>query len=143
MRTMMGSVVKGTRVFTLGLLAAFVFGCGSLQARSGSTIVPISTFKQVAGKWEGLSKRMPDMRDHAQVIVIISENGHFKFASDRGTGLLLGTGTLTILNGQVIGKTGSGTGTFTLHDKGGNSVLVLEAALTDGNHYYLEMTPIK
>jgi hypothetical protein len=90
-----------------------------------------------------LSKRMPDMRDHAQVVVIINEKGHFNFISDRGTGFLLGTGTLTILDGKVFGKTGSGTGTFTLHDKAGNLVLMLEAALKDGHHYYLEMTPMK
>ena len=129
--------------FTLGSLAAFVFGCGTLQSQPGLTIIPISTFEQVAGKWEGLSKRLPDMRDHAQVVVIINEKGHFNFISDRGTGLLLGTGTLTILDGKVFGKTGSGTGTFTLHDKAGNRMLVLEAALNDGNHYYLEMTPMK
>jgi len=86
---------------------------------------------------------MPDMRDDAQVLVIISKNGHVNCISDRGTGVLLGTGTLTILEGKVFGKTGSGTGTFTLHDKAGNLVLVLEAALNDGNHYYLEMTPMK
>jgi hypothetical protein len=43
----------------------------------------------------------------------------------------------------VFGKTGSGTGTFTLHDKAGKPVLVVEAALDDGHHYYLEMTPIR
>jgi hypothetical protein len=125
------------------LMITTLIGCGTSQSRHGLTIIPISTFEQVAGKWEGLSKRMPDMRDHAQVVVIISENGHFNFISDRGTGLLLGTGTLTILEGKLFGKTGSGTGTFTLHNKAGNLVLVLEAALNDGNHYYLEMTPMK
>lgn len=143
MRTTLGSFVKGLMLFTLGWFAVFVFGCGTLQARSGSTIIPISTFEQVAGKWEGLSKHMPDMRNHAQVLVIINEKGHFNFVSDRETGILLGTGTLTILDGKVFGKSGSGTGTFTLHDKGGNFVLVLEAALNDGNHYYLEMTRMK
>jgi hypothetical protein len=125
------------------LMITTLIGCGTSQSRPGLTIIPISTFEQVAGKWEGLSKRMPDMRDHAQVVVIINEKGHFNFASDRRTGVLLGTGTLTILEGKVFGKTGSGTGTFTLHDKAGNLVLVLEAALNDGNHYYLEMTPMK
>jgi hypothetical protein len=55
----------------------------------------------------------------------------------------LGTGTLAIQDGKVFGKTGSGTGTFTLHDKAGKPVLVVEAALDDGHHYYLEMTPIR
>ena len=125
MRTLMASLVKGLVFFALGWFAVFVFGCGAIESRPGSRIIPISTVEQVAGKWEGLSKRMPDMQDHAQVVVIISEKGHFNFISDRGTGLLLGTGT------------------FTLHDKAGNHVLVLEATLNDGNHYYLEMKAIK
>jgi hypothetical protein len=137
-------VMKRLMIFLLGLFAAVVFGCGTMQAHSQSKIVPITTFKQVSGKWEGLSKRMPDMREHAQVLVIINENGHFNFISDRGSGLLLGTGTLIILDdGQLSGTSGSGSGTFTLHDKRGTSVLVLEVALNDGNHYYLEMTKMK
>ena len=69
-----------------------------------SKIVPITTFTQVAGKWEGFEARA-DMRDHAQVLMIINENGHFNSLSDQGSGsgLFLGTGTLTILNGQVSG----------------------------------------
>jgi hypothetical protein len=134
--------MKGLMILLLGLLTVVVFGCGT--TRPESKIIPITTFQQVAGKWEGLSRRMPDMRQHAQVVVIINENGRFNFMSDRGSGLLLGTGTLTILNdGQVSGTSGNGSGIFTLHDKAAASVLVLEAALNDGNHYYLEMTQMK
>jgi len=142
-RIPMVNVMKGLTILTLALCAAVVFGCGTTPSRSESKIVPITTFTQVAGKWEGLSKRMPDMRDHAQVLMIINENGHFNFISDRGSGVLLGTGVLTILNGQVSGTSGSGTGTMTLHNKAGTSVLVLDAALNDGNHYYVEMTQMK
>jgi hypothetical protein len=143
METVMKKGTKAGRLLTLGWLAAIFFGCGGLQSQPVSSIVPISSFDQVAGKWEGLSKRMPDMRDHAWVILIISEKGFFHFASNRATGLLLGTGTLHIHDGEVFGKTGTGSGTFTLHDKAGKPVLVVEAALNDGNHYYLEMTPIR
>lgn len=143
MQTVMKNVTKAWRLLTLGWLAATFFGCGVLQSQPASRIVPIFGFDQVAGKWEGLSKRVPDMRDHAWVILIISEKGYFHFASNRATGLLLGTGTLHIHDGEVFGKTGTGSGTFTLHDKAGKPVLVVEAALNDGNHYYLEMTPIR
>ena len=135
--------MKALMFLTLALCTAVVFGCGTMHTRSESKIVPITTFTQVAGKWEGLSKRMPAMRNHAQVVMIINENGHFNFISDRGSGVLLGTGMLTILNGQASGASGSGTGTMTLHDKAGTSVLVLEAALNDGHHYYVEMTQMK
>jgi hypothetical protein len=143
METVMKNVMKAWRLLTLGWLVATFFGCGVWQSQPASRIVPISGFDTVAGKWEGLSKRVPDMRDHAWVILIISEKGFFHFASNRATGLLLGTGTLAIRDGTVFGKTDSGTGTFTLHDKAGKPVLVVEAVLNDGNHYYLEMTPIR
>ena len=73
-------VLKGLMVFTLALLAAIVFGCGIMHTES--KIVPITTFNQIEGKWQGLSKRMPDMRDHAQVIVTINSmvvDGKFLF----------------------------------------------------------------
>lgn len=135
--------MKELVVVALALSAAVLFGCGSVHRQSASKFVPITTFKQVAGKWEGLSKRMPDMQDHAQVVLTINERGHFNFISDRGSGLLLGTGTLTIVNGQASGSSGSGTGTLTLHEKSGASILVLDAALNDGHHYYVEMTPMR
>src|SRR5215831_8448473 len=136
-RTLTTSVVKGLVFATLGWVAIFAFGCGWSQAWSRPTIVPIATVQQIAGKWKGLSKRVPDLWDRAQVTVSIKEKGHCNFVSDRGTGLLLGTGTLTILDGHVVGTSGSDTSTVTLHDKAGRSVLVVEAALNDGNHDYL------
>lgn len=123
--------------------ATTLFGCETLRSQPGLTIVPISSFDQLTGKWEGLSKRVPDMQDDAWVILIIGKNGHFNFVSNRATGYLLGTGTLTILDGRAHGKTGSGTGTVTLHDKAGSPVLVVEVSLNDGHHYYIEMTPLR
>jgi hypothetical protein len=133
---------KRLTVFYLALLTA-VFGCDAMPTRSHSNSVPITTFEQVAGTWQGLSKRMPGMSDDAQVMLIINEQGRFNFVSDRGTELLLGTGRLTILDGHMFGTTSSGTGTFTLHHQAGASVLLLEAALNNGRHYYIELIPMK
>jgi hypothetical protein len=72
----------------------------------------------------------------------VSEKGHFNFASDRAAGLVLGTGVLYIQDGIVFGRSSAGTGMFTLHDSAGKRVLVVDAALNDGNHYFVEMTPI-
>ncbi|GJL64734.1 MAG: hypothetical protein NPIRA04_33880 [Nitrospirales bacterium] len=124
----------------LAWMMAISLGCGALQDRPETPLVPISSFGQVAGTWKGVSKRLPDMRNDAWIILIISEKGFFNFASNRGMELLLGTGTLTILDGRVHAKTDTGIGTFTLHDQVGNLVLVVEASLNDGHHYYLEMT---
>jgi hypothetical protein len=135
--------MKAWRLFTLGWLAATILGCGGVQSQPSSRVVPISGFDEIAGKWEGLSKRVPDMRDHARVLLIIRQKGYFNFVSNRETGLLLGTGTLTMQDGRAFGKTDAGTGTFTLHDRAGKRVLVGEVVLTDGYHYYLDMTPFE
>jgi len=99
--------------------------------------------EKITGKWEGLSKRVPDMQDHAWVLFIVSEKGRFNFVSDRGTEFLLGTGTLNIQDGKAIAKSSAGTGMLTLHDQAGNPVLVIEVALNDNNHYFIEMTPVR
>jgi hypothetical protein len=52
-------------------------------------------------------------------------------------------GLVAMRDGKVFGTTDSGPSTFTLHDKDGEPVLILEAVLNDGSHYYFEMTPIR
>ena len=132
--------MKAWRLFTLAWIAASFFSCGVSQSPSSSKVIPISHFGQIAGTWEGLSKRVPDMRDHARVLLIIREKGYFHFVSDRATGVFLGTGTLTMQNGRALASADAGTGTFTLHDRAGMQVLVGEVVLKDSNHYYLDMT---
>ena len=62
-------------LFTLGWFAATIVSCGVLQSQSHppAKIIPISGFEKIAGKWEGLSKRLPDMdfgRCHLDTIQI-------------------------------------------------------------------------
>ena len=130
-------------LITVAWLATTVFGCETLIYHSPPRIVPISSINQVTGTWQGLSKRVPDMRDDAWVTLMIGERGHFNFISNRETGYLLGTGSLTILDGRAHGATGRGTGTLTLHDKAGSPLLVVEVSLNDGHHYYIEMSRLK
>ena len=123
----------------LGWLATTILACSTRQIEPGTPHVPITTLEQIVGKWEGLSKRLPEMRDHAEVLLTISKSGHFNFVSDRGTNLLLGTGSLTISDGRAFGTSSAGSGTLTLYEKAGSPVLVVEAALNDGHRYYIEM----
>ena len=131
--------MKVWRLLILGWLMTTVFGCTAPRIPPGTPFVPITTFEQIVGKWEGLSKRIPDMQNHAQVLLTISETGHFNFASDRGKNFMLGTGMLTISDGRAFGKGGHGSGTITLYGRSGRPVIVVIAALNDGNHYYIEM----
>src|SRR5262249_581224 len=107
-----------------------------------SKVVPIAGFDKIAGEWEGPSRSVPDMREHASVLLTISEKGRFNFASDRAAGMVLGTGALYIEDGIVFGKGSAGAGMFTLHDYAGKRVLIIDAVLSDGHHYFIEMTPM-
>ena len=136
--------MKAWRLLILGWLTITIFGCSAPQIQPGSPVVPITTLEQIVGKWEGSSKRIPDMQNHAPVVLTISEGGRFTFVSDRGSDsekdLLLGTGMFTISDGRAFGKGGGGSGTITLYGRAGRpNVMVLIAALNDGNHYYVEM----
>ena len=120
-------------------LGGAAFGCGVSRSSSGAKIVPVVSLERIAGEWEGVSRLVPDMRDDASVLLIIGKEGRFNFVSDRGTDLLLGTGTLTIIDQSVLAKGQQGTALLTLHDKERGPVLIVQAALSNGHHYYIEM----
>jgi hypothetical protein len=136
-------LTTGCVLITLLWLAATIFACGASRSSPGLNIIPVVSLDRIAGEWEGVSRTVPDMRDDAAVILIIRKEGRFNFISDRGTELLLGTGTLTIVDQSVVAKGQQGTALLTLHDKERGPVLVVQAALSNGHHYYIEMVSRK
>ena len=136
-------LTTGYLLITLLWLAAIVIGCSVSRSSPGLNIIPVVSLDRIAGEWEGMSRIVPDMRDDASVLLIISKEGRFNFISDRGTELLLGTGTLTIVDQTVVAKGNQGTALLTLHDKERGPVLVVQAALSNGHHYYIEMVSRK
>jgi hypothetical protein len=106
-------------------------------------IIPIASLDRIAGEWEGMSRIVPDMRDDGSVLLTISKEGRFNFISDRGTELLLGTGSLTIVDETVVAKGKQGSALLTLHHNERGPVLVIQAALSNGHHYYIEMVSRK
>ncbi|HJT20275.1 MAG TPA: hypothetical protein VJ746_07380 [Nitrospira sp.] len=127
-------------LLVLGWLVSVVPACSTAHPLSEATRVPITDLGYIVGTWQGTSKRMPEMRDHAEVILIINEHAHFNFVSDRGTDLFLGTGSLVLSDGRAYGETAGGRGTLALHKKkAGDLILTVEVTLNDGYRYYLEM----
>jgi hypothetical protein len=143
MAMMKQRLTTGCMLITLLWLAATVIGCGVSRSSPGLKIIPVVSFDRIAGEWEGVSRIVPEMRDDAAVMLIIRKEGLFNFVSDRGTELLLGTGTLTIVDQTVVAKGQQGTALLTLHDKERGPVLVVQAALSNGHHYYIEMVERK
>src|SRR5262245_3986569 len=106
-------------------------------------LVPISDFKSVAGKWEGMIKKATDMQDDLWVILTIQEDGTFTFSGVRETGLLAGAATLTLQDGRLAADTGRRSAVFTLYERDGHPLLVLEAIGKDGQSRRAELTRAK
>ena len=78
-------MTNGWKFFILGWLMAVLFGCSAMQTQPASKIIAVSRFDQIAGKWEGLSKRVPDMHRHAWVVLLISDRGTCCSGPERST----------------------------------------------------------
>lgn len=140
MAKMKNRLKTGCVLVALICLTAAVIGCAVSRLSPGPKILPVGSFATIAGEWEGVSQTVPEMQDDAAVMLIINKEGRFNFISNRRTETLLGIGTLTNVDGVVVAKGNQGTALLTLHDGAGGLVLVVQAALTNGHHYYLEMT---
>ncbi len=131
------------KLFALACLWSAGLGCAMRQPVSDLKTLPVSSFATIAGDWQGVSQTVPEMRNDAYVMLIIREEGRFNFISNRGEEVLLGTGILTIVDGTVVANGKQGIAMLTLHTKAGVPLLVIQAALTNGHHHYLEMSRLK
>ena len=136
----MKRLTNGCMLIIVTWLAAAVIDCAGPRSSPNPNIIAVASLATIAGRWEGVSRTVPEMRDDAAVMLIIREEGRFNFISNRGTEVLLGTGILMNVDGAVVARGNQGTALLTLHDQAGGPVLVVQAALTNGHHYYLEMT---
>jgi hypothetical protein len=102
----------------------------------------ISDFKNIAGQWEGLMRRAPEMRSDDWVQVSIRDDGMYAFKSFRTIGVFSGRGQLTLNQGKATRSTDHGELTFVLYEA--NGVRMLRARATkDGIEYASDLTPAK
>jgi hypothetical protein len=105
------------------------------------TPVPISDINQVVGHWEGMSKSVLDARDDTAVLLMIDDKT-FEFVGRRmADRYIVGAGTLVLQDGKLEGTAARLSTTFTLYDREGKSVLIVEVTLKDGRRFYGELTP--
>jgi hypothetical protein len=105
--------------------------------------MPIPEIKAVAGKWEGLLKRLPRARQDDWVELTITEDGRYKFASYRLSGAFKGSGSTTLQDGILREVSEAGTITFTLYQANGQRMLKADGTTSDGLRYIADMTPAK
>jgi len=108
-----------------------------------STPVSISTFKSAAGKWAGILKAIPPLKDDDWVTLTIRDNGAYDFVSIRTIGIFHGKGTFTLTDGKLRTETERGWGMATLYEEGGRRMLKIEGATKEGTQYLADLTPTK
>jgi hypothetical protein len=143
MATAKHRLTVGFGLIALMWVGVTAIGCAGSRSSPSLNVIPVASLATIAGEWEGVSKSVPDMRNDAFVMLIIRQEGRFHFISNRRTETLLGTGTLAIDGGTVVAKGSQGHALLALHEKAGGPILVVQAALTNGHHYYIEMTRYK
>ncbi len=129
------------RAFALTLLAvaAVVFAaCAGASSAPQRMAVPIADVKAVAGKWAGTFARDTSAYEN-WVELTISEDGTYEFSSVRQIGSLQGKGTLRVNDGKLVAEGPRGSIVYTLYDKGGKQVLMLNASTSDGATYSGEL----
>ncbi|MGQ0810276.1 MAG: hypothetical protein ACT4OO_03510 [Nitrospiraceae bacterium] len=137
--------IRFAGLFWLLILLAWIGGCTgpAPTAAPQRTAVPISDFRTIAGKWEGLMIREPRSRREDWVRVTIQEDGRFDFTSYRTIGVFSGSGQFSLNEGKVTAHEERGTLTCTLYESHGRRLLEVTGVAKDGLQYSAELTPAR
>ena len=130
----------------LVLVATVPAACAGTGAgpTDGLAPVPITDFKMVAGKWEGLVSGLSAKRDDGDwAEMTISPDGTYDFGIYRTIGVFGGRGTFTLSDGKLQMRGDRGSATYALYQGGGKRVLQAQATLSDGRPLTAKLTPEK
>jgi len=105
--------------------------------------VPIADVSDVAGKWDGLMRRIPPDRRDDWVTVAIASDGKYEFSSLRTIGVFSGHGEFALNDGKLISKSERGTVEASLYEAGGQRLLKAKGRAADGTEYTAEVKPVK
>jgi hypothetical protein len=107
------------------------------------TAAQIADFPSVAGKWEGILRRVPQNKRNDLVAIMIEPDGRFRFASVRTIGLLSGEGTFSLKDGKLTFHSQKFTIDAALFEADGKRMLKAEGVASDGMEYNTELTPAR
>ena len=103
--------------------------------------VSIVDLNSLVGTWGGSLRFEPRHRTDDYVRLIIKKNGEYKFSSVRIIGIFKGSGGLQLDEGKATANTEKrGTITFTMYDRGGESVLLAKGVSHTGWKAEAELT---
>jgi hypothetical protein len=105
--------------------------------------VPIADVSEVAGKWDGLMRRIPTERRDDWVTVAIATDGRYEFSSLRTIGIFTGHGEFELKDGKLLSKSERGTVEAVLYQAGGQRMLKAKGRAADGTEYTADVKPAK
>ena len=120
-------------------------GCQTTQPSEPAQWVetPIVDVADVAGKWDGLMRRMPPDRRDDWVTVAIAPDGRYEFSSLRTIGIFTGHGEFELKDGKLVSKSERGTVEAGLYRATGQRMLKARGRAADGTEYTAEVKPAK
>ena len=104
---------------------------------------PIADVADVAGKWDGLMRRIPPDRRDDWVTVAIAPDGRYEFSSLRTIGVFTGHGDFAVNDGKLLSKSERGTVEAVLFQAAGQRMLKAKGRAADGTEYTAEVKPAK
>jgi len=131
-------------LLALGWSVASV-GCETVEQhrRPAWSPVSITEISSVAGKWEGILRRLPPTKRNDLVTIVIAPDGKFHFVSVRTIGVMSGEGNFDLTNGKLTASSERGTIEATLFEAEGQRMLKAVGKAADGMEYNAEMTQAK
>ena len=135
----------GLWVVALMMCLSMSYGCQSIeQPKQPQWIqVPISDLPSVAGKWDGLMRRIPHERRDDWVTVTIAPDGRYEFSSLRTIGVFTGHGVFGLDDGKLRSKSERGEVEAALYEGGAQRMLRAKGRAADGTEYTAEVKPVK
>jgi hypothetical protein len=130
-------------VLILAWLTAGI-GCQTMSSKEQAALemVPVTDPSQVAGKWEGLLRRVPPSRTDGVTLIILPD-GRYRFTSARTVGILRGEGTFTVADGRLTTTGERGTMDVSLYEGEGRRMLRATGQSSDGLGFVAEVEPVK
>jgi hypothetical protein len=126
------------KLVTIIIAGNLMVACSSTAPTRQWQPTPVTDFKSVAGKWEGLLIRNPRQREDDWVTVIIGDTGTVEFVSYRMIGVFSGKGTSVLTDGKLSVKSEKG-GQMTLQlyvDPGSGERMLKADARDSGGFTY-------
>lgn len=141
----MSGIVTPERACGLAIVAVVIVvlaGCAGMAPTGppAETVVPITSFDAVKGKWAGILARSPASRREDLVELTVDGDGTYRFTTARTIGVLQGGGKLMLKDGALSSASEHGSANYRLVDRGGQRVLKVEAVDRDGLRYSAELT---